>query len=136
MKTVYIVDDSVLIRGRLTEMIAGLGSARVIGETGDPLEALEGITRLRPDIVILDIHLSGGNGIELLKDLMHAGINSHVIILTSSAYPQYRKESLEAGAEFFLNKVKDFEQLPSIVESLNPIATKKGRAHQDRDGPP
>jgi DNA-binding NarL/FixJ family response regulator len=136
MKTVYIVDDSVLIRGRLTEMFSGPRDIQVVGETGDALEAFEDITRLRPDIVILDIHLPGRNGIELLRDLMHAGINSHVIILTSSAYPQYRKECLEAGAEYFLNKVKDFEQLPSIVESLNPIARKKGRAHQDRDGPP
>jgi CheY-like chemotaxis protein len=136
MKTVYIVDDSMLIRGRLMEMFSGLRDTRVVGVTGDPVDALQGITRLRPDIVVLDIQLPGRNGIELLKDLMQAGIKTHVVILTGSAYPQYRKECLEAGAELFLNKVKDFERLPSIIDSLKPIAQKEGRAHHDRDGPP
>ena len=118
MKTVYIVDDSILIRERLMEMLSGLTDTRVIGETGDPLEALDGILILHPDIVILDVQLPGKSGIELLKDIQSAGIRTHVIILTNYAYPQYERECLEAGADFFLSKVRDFDLLPSILHSM------------------
>jgi DNA-binding NarL/FixJ family response regulator len=88
------------------------------------------IRELHPDIVILDIQLHGKSGIELLRDIRSAGIKTHVIILTNFAYPQYQKECLEAGAEFFLSKVKEFDLLPSILNSFDPAA-EKGRNLQD-----
>lgn len=136
MKTVYIVDDSPLIRKRLLEMLSGLSDTRVIGEAGDAVEAMKGIRILNPDILILDIQLPGKSGIELLRDIRRAGIKTHVIVLTNFAYPQYRKECLEAGAAFFLNKVKDFERLPVALNSFERPAHKGKSPLDNPDGPP
>jgi DNA-binding NarL/FixJ family response regulator len=127
MKTVYLVDDSILILERLMEMLSGLGGTRVIGKTGDPTEALRAIRELQPDIAILDIQLPGKSGIELLRDIKGAGLKTHVIILTNFAYPQYQRECMEAGADFFLSKVKDFDLLPSIICSFE-ASTESSRA--------
>jgi DNA-binding NarL/FixJ family response regulator len=118
MKTVYLVDDSVLILERLTELLSGLGGARVIGRTSDPEQALTGILKLQPDIAILDIQLPGKSGIALLREIKAAGLKTHVVILTSFDYPQYERECLEAGASFFLSKIKDFDLLPSVIGAL------------------
>lgn len=120
MQRVYVVDDSALIRDRLREMVSTAKDACVIGESGDALEAMKEIRALHPETLILDIQLPGRSGIEILRQIRKAGINTHVIILTNFAYPQYREECLEAGAEFFLSKSKDFDLLPSILNSLDP----------------
>ncbi len=118
MKTVYLVDDSELILDRLMELLSGLGSARVVGRAHDPEQALKAILKLQPDIAILDIQLPGKSGIDLLREIKGLGLRTHVIILTSLAYPQYERECLEAGASFFLSKMKDFDLLPLIIRSL------------------
>lgn len=135
MKTVYVVDDSILIRDRLREMLSGLKDIRVVGESGDAAEAVEEILALRPDSVILDIQLPTWSGVEILRNIRKAGIKTHVIILTNLAYPQYREECLEAGAEFFLSKARDFDLLPSILTSLDP-QEREGRDLRDgSEGP-
>lgn len=136
MKTVYVVDDSALIRERLIEMLSGLRNTRIVGATGDPMEAMNEIGALHPDVVILDIELPRKSGIELMRDIRRAGIRTHVIILSNYAYPQYRKGSLEAGAEFFVGKVKDFDFLPSILSSLDPGAEHGRTLHEDPDAAP
>jgi DNA-binding NarL/FixJ family response regulator len=62
MKTVYIVDDSQVVRERLAAMIGDVEGTMLAGTTGDPKEAVTDIRRLRPDAVILDIRMPGMNG--------------------------------------------------------------------------
>ncbi|MHC1745108.1 MAG: response regulator transcription factor [Syntrophobacteraceae bacterium] len=118
MKTIYLVDDSVLILDRLMELLSTLDGARAIGRTCDPEQALKAILKLQPDIAILDIQLPGMSGIELLRAIKGAGLRTQVVILTGLAYPQYERECMEAGASFFLSKMKDFDLLPSIIGDL------------------
>ena len=136
MQTVYVVDDSALIRDRLREMFSAAKDTCLIGESGDALEAMKEIRALHPDTVILDIQLPGGSGIEILRHIRKAGIKTRVIILTNFAYPQYREGCLEAGAEFFLSKSKDFDLLPSILNSLDPAEEKGQDLRDDPDEPP
>ncbi len=135
MQTVYVVDDSALIRDRLREMLSAAKDACVIGESGDAMGAMKEIQALRPDTVILDIQLPGGSGIEILRHIRKAGIKTHVIILTNFAYPQYREECLEAGADFFLSKNKDFDILLSILNSLGPAEEEGKNLRDDPDEP-
>lgn len=135
MKTVYVVDDSILIRDRLREMLSGLEDTRVIGESGDAMEAVKEILALHPDSVILDIQLPTWSGVEILRNIRNAGIKTHVIILTNLAYPQYREECLEAGADFFLSKSRDFDLLPLILNSLGPAEEEGKGLPDDSDGP-
>jgi DNA-binding NarL/FixJ family response regulator len=66
---VYIVDDSALLRQRLLGLLAELDRVEVIGEAEDRDQAIIEVTKLKPHVVILDIQLREGNGIEVLTQI-------------------------------------------------------------------
>lgn len=119
MSDIYIVDDSEVIRERLQEMMAEIPGVRIVGQSGDPAEALKAIYRCRPDAVILDIRLPGINGIELLKKIKARQPEIRVIMLTDYPYRQYRQQSLLAGADYFFHKATEFNNVIELLKNLN-----------------
>jgi DNA-binding NarL/FixJ family response regulator len=102
---IFLVDDSIIIRERLKRMLAGVQEVKVIGEAGDAQTATtDAILKQKPDVVLLDIHLLNGSGIDVLQTLKKAKPAPAVIILTNYPFPQYRQKCLEAGADFFFVK--------------------------------
>src|SRR5512142_2843250 len=116
---VYIVDDSPVIRNRLKRLLAEISTVQVVGETEDAQVALAEIRETRPDVVLLDIHILNGNGIDLLSRLKREPEPPAVIILTGYPYPEYRKLCLDAGADFFLVKSTEFDQLVPALQQLS-----------------
>jgi len=115
----FIIDDSLMIYEGLNTLLSGLKDVEIVGRAGTEREAVEFIERLRPDVVILDIRLQSGNGIDVLRKIKTPGEPSPVIIvLTNYPYPQYRKKCLALGAEYFLDKVTEIEKLPDIFQRL------------------
>ncbi len=115
---VFIVDDSAFIRERLRIMVSELKEVEVIAQAKDPQEAIEGIQKLKPDVVILDIRMPGGSGIDVLKNIKKNRNPPQVIMLTNYPYPQYRKKCNDAGADYFLDKSTEFEKVTEILSSL------------------
>lgn len=116
---VFLVDDSVVIRERLKRMLADVPEVQVIGEAGDALASTtDAILKQNPDVVLLDIHLLDGNGIDVLQRLKSAKPAPAVIILTNYPYPQYRQKCLEAGADFFFVKSTEFDQVVPALKQL------------------
>ena len=113
---VLIVDDSTLVRERLAGLLSELGNVELVDQAGSGGEALAAMQRSRPDVVILDIRMPGGNGIQLLKAIKSGAASPVVIVFTAFPFPQYRKKCLEAGADFFFDKDTGFER---IVEALD-----------------
>lgn len=125
---VYIVDDSVILRDRLISMLSDLAGLHVVGQASDTQEAMHGIQRLKPDVVILDLHLPGGGGIKVLRYTKQESPATKVIILTNYDYPQYRNTCLAAGADLFVDKLTEFDRVPALVAQWmtpaeKPIAT-------------
>ncbi|MGE5310455.1 MAG: response regulator transcription factor [Nitrospirota bacterium] len=118
MLKVYVVDDSELVRERLIDMVSEIEEVEVVGETGDLREAEASIGQLRPDAVILDIRLPDGNGITLLRHMKRDRPAATVIVLTNYPYPQYREECLDAGADYFLYKATEFDQVGEILSRI------------------
>jgi DNA-binding NarL/FixJ family response regulator len=118
MKTVYIVDDSQVVRERLAAMIADGKGIILAGTTGDPKEAVTAIRRLRPDAVILDIQMPGMNGIQVLRQIKEDRPSTVVIMLTNYPFEPYRRECAEAGADYFLHKSTEFEKINEILETV------------------
>ncbi len=114
---IFLVDDSVIIRQRLKRMLADEMEMQVIGEASDALGATT-ITNLKPDVVLLDLHLSDGSGIDVLQTLKKIQPNPAVIILTDYPYPEYRQLCLEAGADFFFVKSTEFDQVVPALKQL------------------
>ena len=116
---IFIADDSSGIRERLGNMISEIAGAEVIGCAKNGLEAIDGITHLNPDVVILDIQLPIRNGIEVLHSIRHRQITSKVIILTNYPFPQYRQRCIEEGADYFFDKSTEFEKVQTLLEQLS-----------------
>ncbi len=116
---VFLVDDSVVIRERLKRMLADVQGVQVIGEAADALAlTTDSILKQKPDVVLLDIHLLDGSGIDVLQRLKKAKPAPAVIILTNYPYPQYRQKCLEAGADFFFVKSTEFDRVVPALKQL------------------
>ena len=103
---VLVVDDSALLRERLVSMISELPEIAKIGQAQNASQALNSVQKLNPDVVILDIRLSEGNGIEILQKIKKKNSAPITIMFTNFPYPQYRKKCKEEGADFFFdNKI-------------------------------
>lgn len=123
---VFIVDDSKALRERLVNLLREIDGVGFIGEAGNAADAIAGIQKIEPSVVILDIQMAGGNGIEVLKTVRQGRRPPVVIMLTNHPYRQYREKCLELGAEYFLDKTREVDRLTEIfnhlVEHLNPAA--------------
>ncbi len=115
---VMIVDDSAVVRRRLAEMLEHVARVTVAGEAGSVAEALEKIPRLRPDVVILDLHLPDGDGVAVLESVKRALPAPVVIMLSNYSDDFYRTWCEAAGADFFLDKAKQFDELPGILSRV------------------
>jgi DNA-binding NarL/FixJ family response regulator len=73
---------------------------------------------MKPDAVILDLHMPGGSGLDVLRAIRSDHPGLYVLICTNYPYPEYREECLAAGANLFLDKSADFEKIPSILREL------------------
>jgi len=115
---IYIVDDSEIMRERLSMLILSIEGVEISGEAETEDEAIKAIMELKPDIVILDIMLKKGNGINVLRELKKQNSTSTVIMLTSYIYPQYVRKCLGLGANFIFNKNSDIEELINTLRSF------------------
>ena len=115
---VLIADDSDAIVKRLVAAIADVAGVEVIGRASTVVEADRAIRALRPDLVILDLHMPGGHGIDILDGLRRDGLAPAVIVLTNYDHPQFRRKSLEKGARFFFDKATDFDMVAEAVSML------------------
>jgi len=115
---VFITDDSATIRDRLVTMVLDLPEMVVVGQSQDAPEVLDAIHQTQPDVVILDIRLPGGSGMDVLRQLKKARPAPKVIMLSSYSYPQYRKACEAAGADFFFDKSTEFDKIPYALERL------------------
>lgn len=71
-----------------------------------------------PQLVLLDIHLGEKNGIDLLKIIKQKYSSIRVIIVSNKASQYYRDLSKENGCDYFIDKSKEFEKIPSVINSF------------------
>ena len=115
---VVLVDDSLLVRERIANIISEVPGAKVIGEAGNSIEAIEGVRKTKPDVVILDIKMPGESGLQVLRKLKNEFKILRIIMLTNYSDSQYKAECLMHGADYFLSKSEEFNKLPDVFSKL------------------
>ena len=115
---VVLVDDSLLVRERVANIISEMPGVKVIGEAGNSLEAIEVVRKTNPDVVILDIKMPGESGLQVLRKLKDEFEELKIIMLTNYPDSQYKAECLMHGAEYFLSKSDEFDKLPEVFSKL------------------
>jgi len=116
---VFVVDDSALLREQVIGLLSVIVGIEIVGQAQYALEAFHAINELQPDVVTLDIHLIGGSGIDVLRRIKRLDPAPIVIMLTNSTTPPYRRKCVKAGADFFLDKSTEFENVREIILSLS-----------------
>ncbi|HWI83312.1 response regulator transcription factor [Ramlibacter sp.] len=112
---VFLADDSAMIRDRVAAMLA-TRAMDVVGEAETPQASIEGILAAQPDVVVLDVQLEGGTGLQVLRAVREQEPGIAFVVFSNNAGPAYRKRYLGEGAERFLDKTTEFDQLVTAVE--------------------
>ncbi len=119
---VFIVEDSPVIRERLTESVSSPGRIEVVGYAESEANALAALRHAEWDAVILDLQLKEGNGLRVLKALREGREGKLVIVLTNYAFPQYRQRSEQLGADYFFDKSREYHRVREVLEQRAAVA--------------
>jgi len=90
----------------------------IVGYADRAAGATVEIRRLRPDVVLLDMQLLEGSGMDVLKALRHDDHPPMIVVLTNHADPVSRERSLKEGARYFFDKSTEFDQFLAILPDL------------------
>ncbi|WP_433664599.1 response regulator [Nocardia sp. CA-128927] len=118
MVTVFLVDDHHIVRRGVADLIDAETDLEVIGEAGNVSQAMARIPALKPDVVVLDVRLPDGNGIELCRDLLNQHPELRCLILTSFTDEQAMLDAILAGASGYV--VKDIGTL-ELVDAIREV---------------
>jgi DNA-binding NarL/FixJ family response regulator len=115
---VFLADDSAAIRERVAAMLAA-GQMTIVGQAETPQGSIDGILSAQPDVVVLDVQLEGGTGLEVLRAVREADPKIAFVVFSNNSAPAYRKRYIGAGATQFLDKSTEFDQLVPAVRNAS-----------------
>jgi two-component system, OmpR family, response regulator len=117
---VLLVEDSSLLAARLGELINRLPGVDLVDTVQTESDALERISAVLPDVLILDLHLRVGSGFGVLRSLerKRGTRRPKIVILTNFGLPEYRREAETFGVEAFLDKSNDYFRLPGLLRDF------------------
>ncbi|HUZ40691.1 MAG TPA: response regulator transcription factor [Acidimicrobiales bacterium] len=140
MLSVFLVDDHEVVRRGVRELLEREGDIEVVGEAGRQSEALVLIPEAKPDVVLLDVRLPDGDGIEICRDIRSASPEIHCLMLTSYADDEALVGAVMAGAAgYVLKQINGNDLVASVRRAargeslLDPLLVAQARARLGRD---
>jgi DNA-binding NarL/FixJ family response regulator len=115
---VLIVDDSPIVRERLLALLSDLPNVEVVGEADMAFDAIQAVRKLKPAAVILDISMPGGSGMQVLEAAKREPVPPLVIMFSNFSDEPYRTKCLALGADHFLDKSDDVDELLQLLRNL------------------
>lgn len=113
---VLVVDDHTLFRRGLISLLSGDARFEVVGEAGDANEAHQRALATQPDVILLDNHMPGVNGVDALPGFKAAAPQARVLMLTVSEDERDLAAALRGGARGYLLKTMDSEMLAAVIQ--------------------
>jgi DNA-binding NarL/FixJ family response regulator len=117
--TILIIDDSEVFRSRIVEILANNNKSTDILEANSILEAKEIMLDVLPDILITDIRMPGGTGLDLIKHVRKDNPVTLIIVITNYPEAQYKVEAFKTGANYFFDKSSEMDNLLEIINQFN-----------------
>ena len=115
---ILVVDDHPMVRHGLVRLISQQKDLLCCGEASTADEARAAIAKLKPDLVILDLRLQRGDGLELIKSLKCLHPNLRILILTQYDAPLYAERALRAGALGYLVKEQAANEILNAIRTV------------------
>ena len=136
-----IVDDHQVTRVGLRTLLGACPQFEIIGEAGSVAETMEALAQSEPDVLLLDVRLPDGSGIEICQRLQRMGLDVKVLVLTSYADDDLVFNAIAAGADGYLLKEIHSDKLIQAIEDvaagksvLDPVITRRVM-NRARNGP-
>jgi len=127
-----IVEDHQITRLGLCTLLGSHPRFEIIGEAGSVASAQDAVVRLKPDLLLLDLRLSDGSGIEVCRRLQHLNLDTKVLVLTSYATDDLIFDAIAAGADGYLLKEIQGDKLIQAIQDvaegksvLDPVVTRR-----------
>jgi len=113
---VFVVEDAPEVRKRLVAMLRAIAGVTVVGEADSVRGAVDGVQASAAEVMLLDLQLADGSGLEVLSAVKSQQPDLYVIVLSNFANAtQYRDASLAAGADVVLDKTTEFGRVREIL---------------------
>lgn len=119
MTEILLVDDNRMMRGALKQLIECEPDFKVCAEAGNAVDALESLEHFDPDVVLVDISLSGNrNGIQLISDMRAKGYKCPILAISLHSEMLYAKKVFEVGAQGYLTKQDAAENIVRAIKTI------------------
>jgi len=117
--SVLLVEDSRELAERLRETLLSVPGVQLAGTVDSEAEAVAALRRHPVDVVLLDLHLRQGTGFGVLRSIPSDQVKKTVVIvLTNYDLAEYRRAAAALGARHFLDKLRDFDRLPTLLQQI------------------
>jgi DNA-binding NarL/FixJ family response regulator len=118
MMQTLVVDDHEILRRGLKQLLAEAFPEAVFGEAGNLPQARQQLTQKQWDLVLLDINLPGGNGLELISDIRRTCPGAEILVLSSFSEAEYAVRALKLGAAGYLTKGSVADEMVTAVKKV------------------
>jgi DNA-binding NarL/FixJ family response regulator len=124
MLKVLVIDDHTMVREGLRRLIARDQQICLIGEAGSKREAFAQISHLNPDVIVVDLNLPDGNGLEVVAWARSLSQRIGIVVLTMSNMPEHVLASMQSGASSHVDKASPSSELLSAIKasSVKPLS--------------
>lgn len=116
---IFLVDDHEVVRAGLRALLEKREGLTIVGEAAGVAEAVDKALASRPDVVLMDVRLEDGSGIEACRKIMDAGLGIRVLMLTSFSDDEAVISSILAGASGYLLKQIDAESVYQAIDAVS-----------------
>jgi DNA-binding NarL/FixJ family response regulator len=117
--SIVLADDQALVRTGFRLILSSEPDLEVVGECHDGARAVELVTELQPDVVLMDIRMPELDGIAATRQIAAAGVKTRVLMLTTFDLDEYVVDAFRAGASGFLLKTAPGDQLIAAVRTVH-----------------
>lgn len=116
-----VVEDSAHVQRRLQEMVNELSRVEIVGLATNATAAILLAKAHRPETAIVDLHLSDGNGLDVITALKEAAPETNVVVLMAHNDLENREKALACGADYFFDKGEHLERVQGLMRLLSNI---------------
>ena len=116
---ILLVDDHEVVRLGLKSLIDRYDNLKVVAEAGGEAQAVQTALEMKPDVVLMDIRLAGGSGIDACAEIVHLLPETKVIMLTSYAEDELLFAAIRAGASGYVLKQVGSQDLVRTIEAVS-----------------
>jgi two-component system, OmpR family, response regulator len=115
---VLLVEDSTMLIERLSEALQQIPAVDLIGTATTEKAAITFARREAVDVIILDLQLKQGTGFGVMRALAATELKPRILVLTNYNLPEYKNAALGLGAAHFLDKARDYDRLPELLQAM------------------